>query len=543
VTLFEFFYKESESQKNQIFMMALFSGISSGLLLALINAGAETVSHQEDQARFFLLYIVSFILYIYTQRFTLSQTIIAFEEAIRRVRIRIADKIRRTDLLFIEGNERGEIHTGLTQGSSVVSGAAIPIVSSAQSAIVLAFNLVYIAWLSFSSFLLISLTISSALFWHLATRRKIAQELQEATLTESRFFNMLSQILDGFKEIKVNQRKSDDLFQQVKNISVENENLKVKAGIQSISLVMFSRVMLYLLLALIVFIIPIFNSAHTEIIFKLTASVLFIMGPVNIIIFNLPILARAHVALKNLYALESKLDTVISKDEQTETPIVPPTLFKEIRLSEISFDYVDQQGNSLFSLGPINLTIQPGELLFIVGGNGSGKSTLLKLLAGLYHPSQGSLYRDDEEIDQTNYQSYREFFSVVFADFHLFDKLYGLSEAEVPRLKSLLREMELDKKTKYVNGRFTHLDLSQGQRKRLAFIVAVLENKPIYIFDELAADQDPRFRKYFYEIVLKDLKQQGKTLIVVSHDDRYFHIADRLLKMEYGQLVNHPENS
>jgi len=192
----------------------------------------------------------------------------------------------------------------------------------------------------------------------------------------------------------------------------------------------------------------------------------------------------------------------------------------------------------LFSVGPLDMTLNQGEMLFIVGGNGSSKSTLLKLLTGLYYPATGFLSVDDDEIDQSHYHNYRELFSIIFTDFHLFDKLYGLHQIDEQLLKSLLHSMQLDKKTHYLDGQFTNLNLSTGQKKRLAFITAILEDKPIYVFDELAADQDPAFRQYFYEVVLQELKQQGKTIIAVTHDDKYFHVADRVLKMEYGQIVN-----
>jgi putative ATP-binding cassette transporter len=247
-------------------------------------------------------------------------------------------------------------------------------------------------------------------------------------------------------------------------------------------------------------------------------------------------LARANVALNGLYDLEAELDNAVHLQRKSFIT-TPPDVFNTIKFSDITFHYTDKHKETLFSISPTNLNIQHGELLFIVGGNGSGKSTLLKLLVGLYYPATGSIYIDDEKVDQDNYQSYRELFAIIFTDFHLFDKLYGLQDVDEGQVKDLLKLMELNKKTKYVDGKFSHLDLSTGQKKRLAFISTVLENKQIYIFDELAADQDPRFKKHFYEEILLDLKQQGKTVIAVTHDDHYFHVADRILKMEYGELV------
>jgi putative ATP-binding cassette transporter len=174
--------------------------------------------------------------------------------------------------------------------------------------------------------------------------------------------------------------------------------------------------------------------------------------------------------------------------------------------------------------------------LFLVGGNGSGKTTLLKLITALYPPDEGGIRVDDLVIGPTNAQSYRNLFSAIFSDFHLFEKLHGLGDATPERVNELLRRMELSDKTAFEGGRFTNINLSTGQRKRLALVVAYLEDKPVYLFDEVAADQDPHFRRYFYETMLPELKAKGRTIVVVSHDDRYFHLADRVLKMDDGKL-------
>ena len=535
----EFIKKDSDAPKRQILFMAVLSGVANGALLAVINIGAEKVSNQIVEARYFLLYIIVFFVYIYTQKYALTQTTIALEIAISKVRVRIANKLRHTELLFIENTGRGEIYTRLTQDSNIISQTALYLISAGQAAIALIFILLYMAWLSVLSFLITVTVISLTLFLHFATNKKVSKKLQIATQKESQFFNVLNHMLEGFKEIKINQLKNDDLFEQIEQISNESEQLKITVGIEHVDLIMITRAGVYSLLAILVFIMPLLVATQMEIIFEITAVTLFIIVPINVIMMTLPMLARTNVALKNLDDLEAELDAIIASKHQEQVSATSSNEFQNLRFSEVTFQYTDKQAKALFSVGPLNLTIKPGELLFIVGGNGSGKSTLLKLLVGLYYPLGGCLYLDDDEIDQTNYQSYRELFSIIFTDFHLFDRLYGLRDIDEPHLKSLLKKMELDKKTKYIDGQFTHLDLSTGQKKRLAFISSILENKSIYIFDELAADQDPHFRQYFYEVLLQDLKKQGKTIVAVTHDDKYFHTADRILKMEYGRLVNY----
>lgn len=99
-----------------------------------------------------------------------------------------------------------------------------------------------------------------------------------------------------------------------------------------------------------------------------------------------------------------------------------------------------------------------------------------------------------------------------------------------------MRQLNLDNKVQVENGKFSTIVLSQGQGKRLALLTAYLEKRPIYLFDEWASDQDPFFRDVFYEKILLNLKQQGKTVLVISHDDRYFHLADRVIKLDYGKI-------
>ena len=183
----------------------------------------------------------------------------------------------------------------------------------------------------------------------------------------------------------------------------------------------------------------------------------------------------------------------------------------------------------------------------MVGGNGSGKTTLIKLLAGLYLPTSGSIDVDDAPVTEEALESYRQHFSVVFADFYLFDELLGLSSPEHEQ-KALryLQAFELDHKVTVRDGAFTTSKLSHGQRKRLALLTAYLEDRPIYIFDEWAAGQDPLFTVIFYKQLLPELKRRGKLVIVVTHDDRYFHLADRVIKLEYGCVVfdeKHPDIS
>jgi putative pyoverdin transport system ATP-binding/permease protein len=190
-----------------------------------------------------------------------------------------------------------------------------------------------------------------------------------------------------------------------------------------------------------------------------------------------------------------------------------------------------------FIVGPINLSFTPGEITFIVGGNGSGKSTLAKLITGLYSPHSGTVYLNGSAISDRNIEWYRQHFATVFSDYYLFDTYLGFNEHNLDeKVKPYLKSLQLDHKVTVKDGVLSTTNLSTGQRKRLALLSAFLENRPIYLFDEWASDQEPLFRELFYTKILNNLKKRKKTVIVISHDDRYFHLADRVIKLDYGKV-------
>jgi putative ATP-binding cassette transporter len=307
--------------------------------------------------------------------------------------------------------------------------------------------------------------------------------------------------------------------------------------------IMFSDVFFYALLAIVVFLLPRLQPTYAAIVLMTTAAILFIMGPLQLVVQAAPVFARAQAAIRNLDELEEKLDAAMGVPVEAAEGAGSLKDFRSIALDGVRFSYAKREGvNGVFTTGPLDFRIERGETVFLVGGNGSGKTTVLKLLAGLYFPQHGAVTVDGRPLDHKTVHLYRELFGTVFSDFHLFDRLYGMEDVDEARVKTLLEEMGLSEKTRFEKGRFTDLNLSTGQRKRLALAVTLLEDKEILVFDEWAADQDPHFRQYFYHVVLKRLKAEGKTILAVTHDDRYWPVADRVIKMDYGVIVDDCRN-
>jgi putative ATP-binding cassette transporter len=232
------------------------------------------------------------------------------------------------------------------------------------------------------------------------------------------------------------------------------------------------------------------------------------------------------------------LSLAANATEQAGALTVAPSMrMDRLELSGVTHTYFREREDENFVLGPINLKFNPGDLVFLIGGNGSGKTTLLKLITGLYVPEGGEIRLNGKVINDQTRDSYRQHFSVVFSDFFLFETLLGLDTNDLDEeARRFLVQLQLDHKVKVKDGALSTTELSQGQRKRLALLTAFLEDRALYVFDEWAADQDPYFKEIFYFQILPELKARGKTVIITSHDDRYFHLADRIVKLDYGQI-------
>lgn len=538
-------FREAPEAWKRTFVVAGIAGVGNAAILGIINRGANIASTDSSLGNLRLLLLFGFAMLAFWmgKRYALVRSSVIVEHMLKDRLVRVFGKIRHADLEVVEGLGHGEVYTRITQNTNVVSQSGLILVNAAQQSFVLVFCLLYIAWLSKAAFLVTVTIIGIGVVVYSRHAQSLQVLLQSLSDREAELVDSLAHMVDGFKEIRLNRRKADSVFETFTGISEAVRDLKIDAQISSIVDVMFSDMFFYTLLAIVVFILPRFSTTYGAVVLMTTSAILFIIGPLSMVVQAMPIFARAKSALSNLRSLEDRLDQESNGEKLAVATNAPPFHdFRAISLDGVCFSYHSGDGSEGFAVGPLSLRIERGETLFIVGGNGSGKTTAMKLITGLYLPRSGFIRVDRNVLDRSNVQRYRELISTVFSQFHLFDRLYGMEDVDEARVQVLLEEMELTHKTRFENGQFTHLHLSTGERKRLALVVCLIEDKEILVFDEWAADQDPHFRKYFYEVVLQRLKAQGKTIIAVTHDDRYWGVADRVVKMEFGCIANEVRN-
>ncbi|SHL87290.1 putative ATP-binding cassette transporter [Mucilaginibacter sp. OK098] len=534
--LIDFIKKESRdnSYKN-ILAMTLISGLSNALLLAVINYSTSKIVHGDFNYKFILIFILIFLIFIITKNRALKLTAVLVETIVFRVRERIVKYLMNTELLEFETLGRAEIYTRLTKDTNEISNSATSIANGVQAGVLVFFAIIYLGFINITAFVITIIMLGLAISNYFFSSNKIQKEIGEAVTLETVYFEKINEVTGGFKEIKIHQQKKFDLF--LGRIQVIAKKLKDKKIITSSKMsfyFVFAQAFFYILLGTMVFVIPVLDQAVLTDVAKITATILFIIMPLGDAVGTFEVLNKATVAVNNLTNLEKRLK------ENTFGVLEDPELggifenFEKLKFNDLHFGYRDKSGKDQFSIGPINFEVKRGEIIFIIGGNGSGKSTLVKLLTGLYMPDAGEILVDEVDVIHENIQEYRELFSVIFSDFFLFSEMYGIKNLENSKVLKLLKQMQLSEKTGFKDGAFTNTNLSTGQRKRLAMISVILENKNVLVFDEWAADQDPEFRKYFYNELIYDFQKLGKTIIAITHDDHYFNKADKIYKMDYG---------
>lgn len=351
-------------------------------------------------------------------------------------------------------------------------------------------------------------------------------------------------LLYGTKELKLNKAKRDDYFG---NILLSHENEVKCADKKALTLVRmainYGDLLSFYIIGVVTFIFVNYHSVSSNEMLGVVMALLYLTGPVAAILNCSPQLIMAKISLNKLNQLLEEIPTENANEDVFSIAPWDSIVFKDVTYRHTSA--VDKSANDVtateqetFAVGPMSFEIKRGEVTFIVGGNGSGKSTLSKVITQHYIPDSGSVNFGETVLDQHNLNSCRNEVSAIFSDYYLFDRLLGVNvDGSAQLVNEYLEYLELDKKVEVSKGHFSTLKLSDGQRKRLALLVSFIEDKSLYVFDEWAADQDPVFKKVFYEKILPDLKAKNKAIVVISHDDRYFSIADKLLIMEDGQLI------
>lgn len=447
-----------------------------------------------------------------------------------RLRGEFIKRILDTPIEKVEKIGSASLLAGLTSDVRNITIAFVRLPELVQGIILTFGSAAYLAWLSGKMMMVTALWMAITIWGGFVLVARVYKHMATLRETEDKLYHDYQTVLEGRKELTLNRERAEYVFNHLYLPDArEYRHHIIRADTFHLSAVNWSNIMMLGAIGLVFWMANGLGWADTAVAATYSLTLLFLRTPLLSAVGALPTLLSAQVAFNKLHKF-----SLAPYRAEFPRPQAHPH-WQTLELRDVSFHYPDNS----FAVGPINMTLKRGELVFLIGGNGSGKSTLAMLLTGLYQPASGEILLDGEALAVDKPEDYRKLFSAVFTDVWLFDQLLGPEGkgADPARVNQWMEHLKMTHKLRLDNGKILDLKLSKGQKKRVALLLALAEDRDIILLDEWAADQDPHFRREFYQVLLPLMQQMGKTIFAISHDDHYFQHADRLLEMRAGQLA------
>jgi putative ATP-binding cassette transporter len=515
---------------------AVLSGACNAALIGLINTLLNTPGH--PGATLAIVFIALGLGKVLTSFFSQTSLTRFSQGAVAALRNELVRKILSVPLRQLEAIGAPRLMVALTDDVMNITQAflAIPIV--AVNIAILAGGAAYLGWLSWHALLGMGAFIVVGAFGYRFFINRAQHCLSLAREDEDTLFKHFRGLTEGIKELKLHRSRRGMFLSncieaatqsyQKRNVAAENYFAMAQS---------WTHLLFFALLGMLLLLLPRFEQISKETMTGYIVTTLYLMGPLVGVLSSFSAFGRATISFQKVNELGVSLENHSAEICPVGVDASGPG-FDRLDFVGVTHRYHHEKEDSTFVLGPLDLAIHAGELIFLVGGNGSGKSTLAKIITGLYPPESGEIRLNGRPVTDANRDDFRQNFSAVFGDFYLFESFLGLQSSNLDdQAREYLEQLHLSHKVRIADGVLSTTALSQGQRKRLALLTAYLEDRSFYLFDEWASDQDPLFKEIFYTRILPELKARGKTTVVITHDDKYFDLADRILKLDFGKLI------
>ena len=529
---FSLLFPEPNTYKRsipQILLLSIISGLANVVIIIMVTSALDV----EDGLGYLVFYyFIALCLYLLGRRFVQVSLVRFTRGIIYDLRIQLIQKVFSTSYQNFEKIDRGRVYTSINEDVNTIGQSTNTIVTLVTNVVTTLGAFIFLAAIaSWATLLTIFLILTVATIYYFVTQNA-NKYFNEARDSRDVFMFLVNGMIDGFKEISLKRNKKLEYKADISDSALVFKEKVSIADIRFVNAFMVGESLLVVLLGAVGFgMSKVFPAVEFYTVMSFVIILLYLIGPINVILSSVPSLMQLKIAWQRVNGFIDEIPATLNLDQLPESTNAEVESFA---VEEVEFKYAERVGAREFGIGPVNLEVKRGEILFIIGGNGSGKTTLAKLLVGLYEPDKGKLLINGEP---TSPEAVGEYYSTVFSPSHLFKKLYNIDvERKKEEIIKYLEILDLQDKVTIENGEFSTINLSGGQRKRLALLQCYLEDSPIYLFDEWAADQDPSYRKFFYRTLLPEMKKEGKIVIAITHDDHYFDVADKVVKMNNGQL-------
>ncbi|WP_217604381.1 cyclic peptide export ABC transporter [Chitinophaga sp. GbtcB8] len=516
-------------------ILALLSGIGNAVIIYSINASLN--EHSTSILGLLSYFIFGLFTYLYTRRLLSEQMIALTNARLFSMKKGIVNKLLDVPFSTFEKISREHFFLVMNNDINEVSQFPAVMVQMATGIVTLICCFIYLGMVNIWGLCMSGIAILVVCTLYYTVSQSANKIMRQSLDIQRRVMQYVDDMWKGFKELKMNVLKRAQIEKDFTDGNDQHRSRNITAQLQFANAFVIGELSFSFIFCIVIFLFPvIFVDLQKDELRSYVFIFLYMNGPVNIVLNAVPNLTRIKVSWNHILQFRKHFGLEDTPGLKQELPAPGSRAAgATLHYKDIRFSYADDKEEG-FQIGPISCTFRTGEIVFITGGNGSGKSTLAKVVTGLYSPQKGNITLNNEPVDAF---TLAQQFTAIFSDYHLFSKLYGIDyEKKIPVLEDKLRQLRLDDKLEIKDGRFNTLSLSSGQRKRMALLVSYLEDKPFCFFDEWASDQDIEFRHFFYTTLLQELKKQHKAVIVISHDDRYFGVADRIYDMRMGMIVD-----
>ena len=522
---------------TRLLFIAVLAALCGTGVLFLLNTEAKAVESHNYNAMYAVFFIVMLLMYRSSQNYLIKSVSSEVEEALDRKRQRVVGETLSLSLRDIEEIGRNRIRDGMAGHYMSLSQSIVPIINGFESLILLICLFGYVLYLSVFAAGMAVLVVGLLIIGYLNRQKKMASELEISDQADAQYRRLTDAVVGGAKELQLSSARRSALEAIMKSVSTTVANGRSLSAEHFAEMLTTGTTAAYLLAGSVVFIMPLIapDKADTEM-SRLVIAIIFLLGPIGSVLQTMQQVTMAQFALSSINAFELEITKryanykKASKQGTADWEFKP---FQNISLKSVGYTHAGSNG---FSIQNIDLKIEKGEVIFLTGGNGSGKTTLLSVLTGLYPRASGGIFINEQELPVMLPQQFRELFASVFTDFFIFDQPFGLDEQGMVIFEEWLNRLNVRDKFTGDIDELGKVDLSTGQRKRVALALALAEQRPILILDEWAADQDPDTRRIFYEEIIPTLKNEGITVFAITHDEQYFHCCDRRLNIIEGQF-------
>jgi putative pyoverdin transport system ATP-binding/permease protein len=539
--LLRFFLEHSRKLVILSLAAGIISGVCNAALLAIINS---LLRRNGPVVPVLLWSFIGLCVLLPLSRFTSELLLNKLgQDALFRMRVEISRQILAAPLFHLENLGPHRLLAALTDDVPVITGTILVVPLLCINAATVIGCLIYMGFMSWTLLLIVLGFMAIGIAGYQLPIFKAQKIFMQARRDGDALLKHFRALTQGTKELKINHDRRKAFFTDLLEVTAASFRRNNMAGLSIYTAAAsWGQALVFVVIGLILIVLPSLQHLDAKTLSGYAIALFYLVTPLQVIMNMLPGMTRASVAINNVKQLGFNLAS--HGTEEVFSGDVHAQEWTTLEVASVTHTYHREGESEDFVFGPIDLTFEAGEIVFITGGNGSGKTTFAKLLTGLYAPQTGEIRLDRTPIGEREREKYRQNFSVVFSDFFLFDQLLGFESGEIDSTaRTYLDLLKLSHKVQIQDSKLSTIDLSQGQRKRLALLTAYLEDRPIYVFDEWAADQDPNFKNVFYLQLLPELKARHKTVFVISHDDRFYHVAERIIKLEEGQVVSDTRNA